>query len=122
MMQPDDLDAVIDRWIRERPAPAAPAGFTAGVMARVRQQRWRLERYWDLAFNAAVAGGLLLVLGGIVGLVYLSGFGAIGRDAFLLFATGLATAADQIAPFLPLYAGGFVLTVSALGLWWWAES
>jgi len=46
----------------------------------------------------------------------------VGRDAALLFAQGLATAADRVAPMLPAYAGGFVLTASALGLWWWAEN
>ncbi len=108
--------------MRERHAPAAPAGFTAGVMSRISEQRWRSERHWDLAFNAAVALGLLLIVTGVLGLVYRSGLAVVGQDALLLFATGLTTVADQVAPRLPSYVGGFVLTASALGLWWWAEN
>jgi hypothetical protein len=121
-MEPVDLDEAIERWMRERPAPAAPAGFTPAVVARVQQARWQSERYWDLAFNAAVALGLLLIVGGLLGLMYRSGLTVVGRDALLLFATGLATAADQVAPRLPMYLGGFILTASALGIWWWAEN
>ena len=121
-MEPFDLDEAIERWMRERPAPAAPAGFTAGVMSRVRQQHWQSERYWDFAFNAAVALGLILIVAGVLGLMYRSGLAVVGRDALLLFATGLTTVADQVAPRLPTYVGGFILTASALGLWWWAEN
>jgi hypothetical protein len=91
-------------------------------MSRVRDQQWQSERYWDLAFNAAVALGLLLIVTGVLGLVYRSGLAVVGQDAVLLFATGLATAADQVAPQLPAYVGAFFLTASALGLWWWAEN
>ena len=115
-MEPFDLDEAIDRWMRTRPAPPAPAGFTAAVMSRVRQQRWRHERYWDLAFNLAVAAGLLMIVGGVLGLIYRSGLVVVGQDALLLFATGLTTAADQVAPLLPVYLGGFLLTATALGL------
>jgi hypothetical protein len=121
-MEPFDLDEAIERWLRERPAPAAPAGFTSAVAGRVWQERWQSERYWDFAFNAAVALGLLLIVGGILGLAFRSGLAVVGRDALLLFATGLTTAADQVAPRLPMYVGGCILTASALGIWWWAES
>jgi len=122
-MHPNDpLDDAIERWMRERPAASAPAAFTAAVMGRVRDQRWQTERYWDLGFNIAIAAGLVLIVAGVLGLIYLSGLAVVGRDAALLFAQGLATAADRVAPMLPAYAGGFVLTASALGLWWWAEN
>jgi hypothetical protein len=117
-----DLDEAIERWMRDRPAPAAPAGFTAGVVDRVRAQRWQSERYWDFAFNATVAVGLVLIVAGVLGVVFRSGLAVVGRDAILLFATGLTTAADQVAPWLPMYVAGFVLTASALGIWWWAEN
>jgi hypothetical protein len=122
-MEPEDaFDDAIERWMQARPAPQAPANFTNAVAARVRQERWRSERYWDLGFNIAVTSGLLLVVAGILGLVYVSGLVVVGRDAALLFVEGLVTAAAQVAPTLPAYAGAFVLTASALGLWWWAEN
>jgi hypothetical protein len=118
----DALDEGIERWMRERPAALAPAAFTGAVMGRVRDERWQRERYWDLGFNIAVAAGLLLIVCGVLGLVYISGLVVVGRDAALLVAQGLATAATQVAPVLPAYVGGFALTASALGLWWWAEN
>jgi hypothetical protein len=118
----DALDDAIERWMRGRPALAAPVGFTGSVMSRVRQQRWQAERYWDLGFNVAIAGGLLLVIAGVLGLVYVSGLVVVGRDAISLFVQGLTTVADQLAPTLPAYVGAFVLTASALGLWWYVEN
>jgi hypothetical protein len=118
----DALDAAIERWMRERPAPAAPPAFTNGVMARVRQQRWQVERYWDLGFNIAIAGGLLLVVAGVLAVIYISGLVVVGRDAMSIFVQGLTTVADQLAPTLPAYVGAFVLTASALGLWWFVEN
>jgi hypothetical protein len=116
------LDDAIERWMRERPAPAAPDGFTAGVVNRVRQERWQSERYWDLGFNIALAAGLMLVAAGVLGLVFMSGLAVVGRDAVLLFVEALTTVADQVAPALPTYVGAFALTATALGLWWWAEN
>jgi hypothetical protein len=117
-----DFDEVFDRWLRERAAPAAPDGFTGGVMARVRQERWRSERYWDLGFNIALAAGIGLVAAGVLGIVYFSGLSVVGRDALLLFGEALTTVAAQVAPALPTYIGAFALTATALGLWWWAEN
>lgn len=122
-MEPDDpLDAAIERWMRERPAPAAPAGFTAAVMARVHHERWQVEQYWDLGFNIAVAAGLALVAAGVLGLVYLSGLSVVGRDAVLLFLEGITTVAAQVTPALPTYTGALALTATALGLWWYVEN
>jgi hypothetical protein len=122
-MTPEDpLDEAIERWMRERTAPSAPPRFTADVMARLRQERWQVERYWDLGFNIAIAGGLLLVVAGVLGLVYISGLAAVGRDAVLLFTDAMVATADQLAPVLPTYAGACLLTASALGLWWYVEN
>jgi hypothetical protein len=118
----DHLDEAIERWMQTRPAPMAPPGFARRVAERVRQERWRSERYWDLGFNIAVAAGLLLVTAGITGLIFASGLASVARDIVSLGAQAMTTAADQVAPSLPAYAGAFVLTVSALGLWWWAEN
>jgi len=121
-MVEDDADDAIERWMRERATPAAPPAFTSGVMARVRQERWRSERYWDIGFNIAVAGGLLLVVAGVLGLLYLSGLSALARDAVLLFGEAVTSAADQVAPRLPAYMGALLLTTSALGVWWFVEN
>jgi hypothetical protein len=122
MAEGDFTDDAIDRWMRERPAAAAPPGFSAGVMARVRQERWRSERYWDVGFNLAVAAGLLLVVTGVLGLIYMSGLAVVGHDVMLFFVEALTTVADQVAPTLPAYLGASALTATALGLWWYVEN
>lgn len=122
-MEPEDtLDEAIDRWMHERATPAPPASFTDGVMTRLRQQRWQSEQYWDFGFNVAVAGGLLLILVGVIGLVHVSGFTAVGRDAIELFAVSVMTLADRLAPSLPIYVASAGLAATALALWWWAEN
>lgn len=118
----DLVDEQIERWMRERPAPQAPPGFTAAVMSRVRQQRWQAERYWDVGFNIAVACGLLLIVAGVLGVMYASGLAAVGRDAVLLFVDAVGGMADQVAPVLPTYMAAVALTATALGLWWWVEN
>ena len=122
MTDEDWTDQAIDRWMRERRVPTTPSGFTAAVMSRVGQERWRVERYWDLGFNLAMAAGLTLVVTGVLGLIYMSGLAVVGREAVLLFAQALATTADQLAPAVPAYAGSFALTVTALSLWWYVEN
>jgi hypothetical protein len=122
MADDDSVDDAIERWMRQRASPAPPAGFTSAVMARVRQERWRAERYWDVGFNVAVGGGLVLVVAGILGLIYMSGLAAVGRDVMLLFGEAVTTVAEQISPVLPVYMGALLLTASALGLWWYVEN
>ena len=122
MADEDSLDEAIERWMRERPAPAAPRAFTASVMTRVHQERWQVERYWDLGFNIAVAAGLGFIAAGVLGLIYVSGLSVVGRDAVLLVAQAIATTADGLAPALPTYMGAFALTATALGLWWFVEN
>jgi hypothetical protein len=122
MAEEDVRDDEIDRWMRERAAPPAPPGFTSAVMTRVRNERWKTERYWDVGFNIAVAAGLLLIAAGVLGLIYITGLAVVGRDAMLLFVAAITTVADQIAPALPAYTGAFALTATALGLWWYVEN
>ena len=122
MDEEDVQDEAIDRWMRERAAPTPPPGFTPAVMGRVRQERWQTERYWDLGFNIAVAGGLALIAIGVLGLIYISGLSVVGRDATLFFVDAVTTVADQVAPVLPAYMGAFALTATALGLWWYVEN
>jgi hypothetical protein len=121
MAEEDLHDEEIDRWMRERTAMAAPAGFTSAVMGRVRQERWRTERYWDLGFNIAIAAGLLLIASGVSGLIYISGLSVVAHDAMLLFVNAITTVAAEAAPALPAYTGAFALITTALGLWWYVE-
>src|SRR5581483_12486720 len=97
----------IERLLRERPAPAAPAQFTARTLGRVRRARWRTEQFLDVSFNAAIA----LIVAGVVAAIWMlahrTGLAAVSNDAVELFATGLSAFARRVGP--------------SLGIWWWAE-
>ncbi|HZT76345.1 MAG TPA: hypothetical protein VFA27_06795 [Vicinamibacterales bacterium] len=111
----------VERLLRARPAPSAPAQFTTRTLGRVRRARWRSEQVVDAGFNAAIA---LIVAGVVVGiwmLAHRTGLAAVSNDAVELFATGLSAFARRVGPSLPLYAGATALVGTALGIWWWAE-
>ncbi|HZP47002.1 MAG TPA: hypothetical protein VFB07_00595 [Vicinamibacterales bacterium] len=111
----------IERLLRERPAPAAPAQFTARTLGRVRRARWRTEQFLDVSFNAAIA----LIVAGVVAAIWMlahrTGLAAVSNDAVDLMASGLAAFARRVGPSLPLYAGATALVATALAIWWWAE-
>ena len=111
----------VERMLRERPVPTAPAQFTVRTLGRVRRARWRSEQFLDAGFNAAI--GLILV--GVVGAIWLlahrSGLAAVSSDAVVLISSGLTTFVSRVGPSLPLYLGAAALVAMALGGWWWAE-
>ena len=111
----------VERMLRARPVPVAPAQFTVQALGRVRRARWRSEQFVDASFNAAI---VLIVAGVLVAiwmLAYRTGLGAVGNDAVEVLASGLTAFARRIGPSLPLYAGATALVATALGIWWWAE-
>jgi len=111
----------VERMLRVRPAPPAPAQFTTRTLGRLRRARWRSEQFVDASFNAAIT----LIVAGVVVAIWIfahrTGVGAIGNDAMELFAGGLTAFAHRVGPSLPLYAGATALVGTALGIWWWAE-
>lgn len=111
----------VERMLRERPVPSAPAQFTVRTLGRVRRARWRREQFLDAGFNAAIAIILAGVVVGIWMLAHRSGLAAVSGDAVDLFASGLTAFAHRVGPSLPLYLGATALVAMALGVWWWAE-
>jgi anti-sigma factor RsiW len=111
----------LERLLRRRAAPAAPAQFTSRTLARVRRARWRTEQFLDVGFNVAIGAVVLAVVGGIWMLLHRSGLNAVSNDAVDLFGNGLVTFAHRVMPSLPLYAGATAVLVTVLGIWWWAE-
>ena len=115
----------IEATLAARPAPSAPARFTAAVAARIRREHWRSEQQVDRVFNVAVAVGLAAIAGGALALMNLtnvSGTIAAGLAALTTFASQPGgRGATQAVPALSTYllAGGMLLT--ALFVWSWAE-
>jgi anti-sigma factor RsiW len=111
----------VERMLRERPAPPAPAQFTTRTLGRVRRARWRSEQFVDAGFNAAIALVVAGVLVGVWMLAHRSGLAVVSTDAVELLASGLTAFARRVGPSLPLYLGATALVGTALGIWWWAE-
>lgn len=111
----------LERLLRDRPAPAAPAQFTTRTLSRVRRARWRTEQFLDAGFNLAIA----LIVAGVIAAIWMlahrTGLAAVSNDAVELMASGLGAFARRFGPSLPLYAGAMALVATALGIWWWAE-
>ena len=111
----------IDRLLRERPAPDAPAQFTVRTLGRVRRARWRSEQAVDFGFNLAIVLIVAGVVAGIWMFAHRTGLAAVSADAVDLLESGLVAFARRVGPSLPLYFGATALVGTALGIWWWAE-
>jgi anti-sigma factor RsiW len=111
----------LERLLRARPAPAAPAQFTSRLMGRIRRASWRREQIVDWIFNGAMIAAALLVAVGLWTALRQTGLSVMSRDAIGVFSSGMIAAAQRVTPSLPLYAGATGLLAVALGLWWWAS-
>ena len=111
----------LDRMLRDRSVPKAPAHFTARTMASVRRQRWRSEQVVDAGFNVGIAVVVLSILIGVWMLFSRTGLAAVGNDAVEILGSGLSALATMITPSLPVYLAATALFATALGIWWWAE-
>jgi hypothetical protein len=115
------LAVAIDRMLLSRETPRPPEGFTAGVMQRIGQERWRSEQWVDAAFNAAMAAGVALAVAGAADF-------AIALGWFTLAPPTVEAIGVAIEPWLSAAAAEMrtILTAgallsSALALWWWVE-
>jgi hypothetical protein len=111
------LEAVL---VAHQPPPV-PDRFVAAVLQRVRRERWRVERNVDLIFNVAIFIALLIVVGGVLALVDLSGVLSASSDAWGRLSAVGPQIARQIAPAINTYIAAAGLLLTALGMWWWAE-
>ena len=63
----------LETALARREAPQAPQRFAAVVLQRVRREQWRAEQRVDRLFNVAMVVALVVVAGGAVALMNLSG-------------------------------------------------
>ena len=116
-----DSARALERMLRGRTVPQAPAQFTAKTVARVRRARWRSEQFLDVGFNVAVAAVVLALIVGAWMLLNRSGLVSVSSGAVDLFGAAVIAFVRRVGPSLPLYAGATALLVTALAIWWWAE-
>lgn len=113
----------IETWLAFREAAAPSPTFTAGVMARVGEERWKAERAIDIGFNLAMAAGVLVILTGGAGLAWSLGFLTItiDLDAVRVALDNTDVTGRFLSQVQTFVMAGVILTM-ALGLWWWAEA
>jgi anti-sigma factor RsiW len=111
------IELTLQGW----PAPDAPARFSAAVLSRIRNDRWRIEQRVDRIFNVTIAASLVLI---VVGVGALANVGVVlGAAAWIwgAFAMMSGDLAQQTAPRMASYIGACGLLMSALIMWWWAD-
>ncbi|HWK08645.1 MAG TPA: hypothetical protein VNR64_01245 [Vicinamibacterales bacterium] len=111
----------VEALLATRPAPSAPARFTAAVASRIRSDRWRSEQQVDRVFNAILICGLLIVVVGIAALLNVSAGAAAAARAVEFLARSGQRPAETPAPSLVTYLAGLGFFGTALAMWWWAE-
>jgi hypothetical protein len=111
----------IETFLLSRDAPPAPARFSAAVASRIRSERWKSEQQVDRVFNALLALGLLVVVGGIAALLNVGSVASAASSALEVVSRLGARPAAPPAPSLVTYLVGVGFFGTALAAWWWAE-
>jgi anti-sigma factor RsiW len=111
----------IETMLAARPAPSAPARFSASVTSRIRQERWRSEQHVDRLFNVALLLGVLAIAGGLLALFNVNAMTAAFAGSLALLNRWSGEIVVQAAPRLPTYLGAAGFLATALFVWWWAE-
>jgi hypothetical protein len=112
----------IEQLLAMRDLPQPPASFTATVMTRIVQEKWKAERVVDIGFNLALAMGVLVILAGAVGLAASLGFFTIRIDLATLVDAATAQVEGRVINQLQTVGVAAALLTTALVLWWWAET
>jgi anti-sigma factor RsiW len=111
----------IELALQARPAPPAPARFTASVLARIRGERWQSEQRVDRIFNVAIVVASLFLVGGLAALTDVGSVLAAGGWMWGLAAQLSGQLVQQAAPTLLSYVAAAFLLISTLAMWWWAD-
>jgi hypothetical protein len=113
----------IESLLALRDMAEPPQSFTATVMARVVNERWKAERVIDLGFNLAIAAGVLVIVAGGAGLAWSLGFLNITIDLDAIWqAFAITDVTGRFLSQVQTFMTAAVILTMALGLWWWAET
>lgn len=112
----------IESLLASREIAAPSAGFTASVMARVGQERWRTERVVDLGFNLLMAAGVMIIVAGAAGLAWSLGFLEVTIDLAAIWDAVGSDVTGRVVTQVQTFVMAAALLTMALVLWWWAEA
>ena len=112
----------IEQWLGAREMPQPPATFTAAVMARIGQERWRTERVIDIGFNLAITAAVLIILVGAAGAAWSLGVFTITVDTDAVLRAALSEVEGRVINQVQSVLIAAVVLTMALVLWWWAEA
>lgn len=113
----------IERVLATWPTPAPPPHFELTVAAAARRERWRQEQVVDWGFNVALGTGLVALLAGLVGAMWVLGTTASAGPAATsgVLATTATAALGVIRGQATVVGTATLLLTATLGAWWWAE-
>ena len=111
----------IEAVLASRPAPPAPARFSAAVTSRIRQERWRSEQHVDRLFNVMLLAGVLAIAVGVLALFNVNAMAAAFTGGLALLNRLSGEIVVQATPAFSTYLGAAGFLVTALFVWWWAE-
>ena len=112
----------IEQWLAGREMLQPPTTFTAAVMARIGQERWRTERAVDIGFNLAITAAVLLILVGAAGAAWSLGLFTITVDTDAVLRAVLSEVEGRVINQVQSVLIAAVVLTMALVLWWWAEA
>jgi anti-sigma factor RsiW len=112
----------IEQWLSAREMPQPAAGFTAGVMARIVDEKWKAERVVDIGFNVFIAAGVVVIIAFGAGLAWSLGFLTVTVDSEALLRAAVSQVEGRVINQIQTTAIAAVLLTMALALWWWAEA
>jgi anti-sigma factor RsiW len=111
----------IEAVLAARPAPSAPARFSAAVTSRIRQERWRSEQHIDRMFNGALVLGVLAIAVGVLALFNVNAMAAAFTGSLAILNRVSEEVVVEAARRFPTYFGAAGFLATALFVWWWAE-
>lgn len=111
----------IEQWLSAREMPQPAPGFTAAVMARIGEEKWKLERAVDIGFNVFIAAGVLIFMTFGAGLAWSLGLLTVSIDMEALLGAAVSQVEGPVISQLQTTAIAALILTMALVLWWWAE-
>lgn len=112
----------IEQWLSAREVAQPPASFTAAVMARIGQEKWKAERVVDIGFNLAIAAAVLVIAIGAAGAAWSLGFFTVTIDTESLLRAAVSQVEGRVINQVQSVLIAAVVLTMALVLWWWAEA